>query len=474
MKPFLFLLFILFTPPVTADNMINAEPDLQALLEKLEASRQQRDIPAIGLTIVDGDGIIWTGALGIADRNSQTSANADTYFRIGSITKTFTAMAIHRLVEDGLLELDDSLASVAPKLTIHNPWHATHPVRIRHLLEHTAGLTDLTAEEFNNQKPRTLTAALAVAPDARQVHWPPGLYHSYTNAGAGLLSYVIEKQSGMKYEDYVEQHLFKSLGMDSATYFQNAAVKETLATGYNTDGYKTIPYWHMLFRAFGAINLNVADMAPPLRMLLNAGKYNGKSVLTPESVTTMETPSSTLAAKQGLKFGYGAGLYQYTRKGYRFYGHGGDADGYLSRFGYNRESGMGYYVVINVFRGDDLRHIRQLVEDYILRDLPTATKPAAKLAQSIIDNYSGNYDSITWRFDWGATQAGKRKLKIIHADGALFYQAKDGRRKQLVPVTDNTFRFAKESIATVAFVKDEAGHRYLEVDGTSYTKSADQ
>jgi len=209
------------------------KPELTQLRKDIEAKRQKLDIPAIGLTLVDKDNIIWTGAFGVADRESAKPATADTVFRIGSITKSFTALATLILVNDGKLRLDEKLKDIAPELPVKNKWQSTHPILISHLLEHTAGLTDLTSNEFNFNEPLTLKQAFKRGPE-RVAQWAPGTHHSYTNVDAGILAYVIEKRSGKTYEAFVEQRIFKPLNMTSASFFDDEKTMQQLATGYNT------------------------------------------------------------------------------------------------------------------------------------------------------------------------------------------------------------------------------------------------
>jgi hypothetical protein len=200
--------------------------------------------------------------------------------------------------------------------------------------------------------------------------------------------------------------------------------------------------------------------------LLNRGRHRGHQVLPAESVERMETPRTSLAARSGLTFGYGLGVTQSYRRGVLFHGHGGDGDGYLAHFGYSRESGLGYFVVINAFNHDALRAMRAEVERAIVRTLPPRNAvPAVRVPIDTLRRYVGDYELAAWRFPWTTPeQAHDAGLRVLMIDGVLHTQASDGTRTALIPVTERHFRREDEPAATYAFVEDEDGELYFEED----------
>jgi len=437
------------------------------LLSQAKEIRRKFDIPALALLIVDKNGIVVQGTLGLADKKSRRAATEETLFRIGSITKSFTAFAALLLEEEGKLSLNAKYRDIASEFEIRNRWQDTHPIRIAHLLEHTAGLPGLTREEFDFNQPLSLEEALEFRQKSRRAEWPPGKHHSYTNAGAGYVAYVIEQTSGQPYEEFVAERIFKPLNMNSAGFFPDEKTEKRLATGYDSDGETVIPYWHMLFRAFGAINLKPGDMEPFLRMLLNYGEYDGRRLIDPRRIMRMERPATTLAARDGLTYGYGLGNYTWLRNGHLFHGHGGDGDGYLARYGYNREADMAYFVVINVFRHRDITALRHLLEDHIIQSLNAAEKPpTAHLTPRQRLRLTGRYRQVTRRFRF----AGEDHIQIDNDENILYLKKDKGERRRLIPVNRNHFRFKEESMATMAFVTDEAGDLFLQGDFGNYKK----
>ena len=460
-SPLLLILLLVFA------RGVGAAEELDRLRADLERLRVEMDVPALALTLVDRDGTLWTGAMGIADRASGRPADSATMFRIGSITKLFTALALLVADADGNLDIDRPLREIVPNPPVVNPWEGTHPLRVVHLLEHTAGLPDLSREEFDAPAPMPLRQALAWKAADRRTLWPPGLHCSYTNAGAGLAALALETATGQDYEDFVRRRIFAPLGMRSAGFTPSPETLAALATGYDSNGTTVIPYWHMLYRAFGAINVRPADMAAPIQLLLNRGEFHGVRLLPASAVDRMERPGTTLAARAGLTYGYGLGNYTWLRRGVLFHGHGGDGDGYVSRLGYSTERGIGYFLVINVFRNRDLSRLQQRIEDYIAGDGDVSEPPVHVLDRAALEAIAGDYQAVTRRFP-GGPQAGDRPLRI-ELDADRLEVLRGNERRRLVPVSDTLFRYEGETIATSAIVPYE-GHLYFQDDGGSYVR----
>jgi Beta-lactamase len=254
--------------------------------------------------------------------------------------------------------------------------------------------------------------------------------------------------------------------MVSSGFFLDQWTEARLATGYAADATTPLPYWHMLMRPFGGINSTPRDMASFVRLLLNDGFTEDQRLVYLQSIARMEVPRTSLAARSGLLYGYGLGNNQKFRKGVLFNGHGGDADGYLSQVGYNRDTGMGYFVAINAFRHRALSEMRREIETWIIRDLDVPRPPpAAKLSEEALQRYVGDYDLAAWRFAWTTReQVGKQAMRVTLANGILYSRIGRHRKEELVPVNAQQFRRRGEPTATCAFVEDTDGTLYFEED----------
>jgi CubicO group peptidase (beta-lactamase class C family) len=443
---------------------------LSQLRSDLYRLKDEYDVPAMAVIIVNPDKVLMMDISGLADRETGKAASQQTIFRIGSITKMFTSLAMLILQEDGLLDLDMNVYDITPAIPLRNEWRETHPVKISHLLEHTAGLPDLSKAEFDHNTALVLEQALQWKAADRRTYWPPGLHHSYTNVGAGLAAYIIEKVSKHTFESFMKLRIFTPLGMSSATLVHDEHTLSQLATGYDTDSHSVIPYWHTFYRAFGAINIRPIDMVPFLQLLMNKGMHGEQRLLTEESIMRMERPSSSLAAKSGLQFGYGLGNYTSLRNGLLFHGHGGDADGYLSRLGYNRDTNLGYFVVINTFQNKALSAIRHKIEDFISRNQNTVEATPYTVSEESLRLYSGVYQGVTQRFI--KPGADKDALIVSVNDGKLLVKYRNST-EQLFPVNDGHFRYIDENIATSAFIIDDNNRVFFQNDDGNFQRISD-
>ena len=473
----IFCLAILFGA-VSAPVQAGADPELDELLTYIDGVRVGAQVPAVGLTIVSRYETLWSGALGLADIDTSRPATADTPFRIGSVTEAFTALAVLILQEQGLLDLDDRVREIAPTASFTNRWNTTHPLRVAHLLEHSAGFYDLTLEEYeySDPTPATLGEGLAFDPGSRIARWKPGVHPSYSRSGAGLAGYIIEHLSQQAFEEFIQQRLFNPLKMRTASLSYDRSTRQRLAVGYDSDGRTVIPYRHTIMRPAEAINASPQDMVGFLKMLLNGGTFNGQWIVSSRAIERMQTPSTTLAAGSGLLFGHGLGSRTYLHNGIVFHGLGGDGDGYLARYGYLPEQGIAYFLAINAAKDAAMKRIQGLIEDYLTRDL-TSLAPVAETVMSPepADAVIGEYEAVTTRFPWmGSRYKSLDRMHIALQDETLYTTRTGGEPRVLIPVSDGHFRRAENPVATVAIVPDDEGRLIFQGQMGNYRKVTDQ
>ena len=129
-------------------TVITGQINLEELEAKLQLILDETNTPGMIGSMVVGNEVIWIGSLGLADRESQRSVTEETLFRIGSITKTFTSLAALKLVDQGKIDLNIELNHLLPGIGLVNPWQDTDPIRLHHVLEHTAGFDDIHLREY--------------------------------------------------------------------------------------------------------------------------------------------------------------------------------------------------------------------------------------------------------------------------------------------------------------------------------------
>jgi CubicO group peptidase (beta-lactamase class C family) len=183
-----------------------------SLAAKFDAITKNSRIDAVSYALVEGDRVVTEGGIGQMSLSDNTAVTANSIMRIGSITKTFTALALMKLVEQNEVKLNQPIKLLLPSIPLINSYQNL-PFTLAMMLEHTAGLTDLIGKEFNYSTALPLQHALKVAAAARVVKWPPGYYKSDTNVGAGYVSAAIEKITKQNHDPWFNQTVFHELGM---------------------------------------------------------------------------------------------------------------------------------------------------------------------------------------------------------------------------------------------------------------------
>jgi CubicO group peptidase (beta-lactamase class C family) len=429
------------------------------LRQQLEKILKDSHTPGVSVAIVRKDGPEWTAGVGTADVASNRPATADTLFRIGSTSKAFASLSILKLVREGKLSLDDPVAKLAPDVAFENRWEATDPVRVVHLLEHTTGWDDIHLKEYaRDARGMDLRAALEFGRASRVSRWPPGTRMSYCNSGPAVAAYIVEKVTGQRFEDYVQQNLFGPIGMKTATYFEPPA--GTATTLYHGDGKTPYPYWNIIYRPAGSINASASDMAPYVQFYLNRGTVNGAVVTPAADIDRMESPQTTWGAKERLKSGYGLSNYWSFQDGFVYHGHSGGVDGGLTEMAYMPEYGVGYFFSINSGNGDAFGKIGKAIRNYITLKLQRPVVPAAAPLPGDAADYAGWYEPSAARPE--LTHFLMRVLglsRVQFRDGKMTIRSINGTQT-FVPVTGRLFRYVDkndppEPVATVVLLSNK-------------------
>lgn len=358
-------------------SIVNTLAELEQAIQRTMA---HHDIPAASVLLMNGPQVLWRSTFGLANKAQKRTATDDTLFRIGSITKMFAAIAALQLQREGKISLTDKLADLAPDFVFNNPWEATHPLRLRHLLEHTSGWNDLHFSEYahNQSDPVSIAENLALYPATRTSRWAPGTRYAYSNKGATAIAAVVEAVTGMPFETYVEQHVFAPLGMDTAGYFFSEDYQFRGITPY--EGHEPKAYLHIMDRAAGSVNASINDMQALLTLYLTRGASAPRVLLAAE-LDDMESAKTSLAAQSGIVGGYGLANYQSVFNGHVFRGHGGSINNALADLQYSPELGVGYVLMVSAAnRGfNELQH---LLQSYVTRGADVPKRDTAAVAPS--------------------------------------------------------------------------------------------
>jgi CubicO group peptidase (beta-lactamase class C family) len=446
-------------------------PQLQAAIEKV---LKETRTPGAAIAIVSSNQTEWVAGIGKADVATGQLVTTNTLFRLGSISKTFVAIAALQLQEEGKLKLSDTVKQWVPDVAFVNPWEATHPLRLVHLLEQTSGFDDMHLREFalNDRTPVSLKDALADDVSCRVCRWPPGTRMSYCNAAPAVLAAVVEKASGERFETYMQEHIFKPLHMDSAGYSYTPAVEQRLARLYHPDGVTPYPYWHFALRPSAAVNASATDLASYLRFYLQRGSLDDTQVLQTASIERMETTETMPSAGLGRMCNYGLCNYPIPEGPFVFRGHGGAVMGGLTKMAYLPEQGRGYAVMLNSGRLDAIYRIAELLRRYMTNDLVApALPPAVPVQSGLRQHYQGYYQFISPTAQWPYGFERLMRVKKLTFDaGGLSTSSYGLMRDRWVPMSDRLFRHKNESIAMVALLPDADGETSIQCGFDTFKK----
>lgn len=317
--------------PLTAEELAK---DLDAKLTRM-AEKDQFS----GAVLIAKDGKpVFQKAYGFADRETKTPNTLDTRFRLGSMPKMFTSVAIAQLVQAGKFKYTDTLAQVLPD---YPNKEVAQKITVHQLLTHTSGLGDIFTPEFDKIKDQLHDLKDYLPLFVNQpLRFEPGKDWSYSNAGFIVLGLIIEKQSGQSYYDYVQQHIYNVAGMKSTGAFPKTDKVPNLAVGYTAMGspdgilrpnWDTLPYRGM---SAGGSDSTVGDM------LRFANALRDHKLLNAELAQTIMT-GKVDTPRPGAKYSYG---FEDSREGsHHVWGHSGGAPGMNGDLGIYED---GYTVVV--------------------------------------------------------------------------------------------------------------------------------
>jgi CubicO group peptidase (beta-lactamase class C family) len=347
-----------------------APENIEQLKQAITQIITDKNVPAVGIAMIDPNGPVWVGSLGLANLENEVKADENSLFRIGSTSKMFVSLSILKLVEQQKLSLQDKIIDLIPEIEFENQWRETDPIRVVHLLEHTTGWDDIHLAEYahNDPTPVSLRQGLDYHPDSRVSRWKPGSRMSYCNSGPPVAAFIVEKMTGKSFEDYVQENFFDPMGMETATYFLSDDVANKGVTLYDLFN-KPQEYWHIIMRPSGSINASPVDMSKFLQFYIDRGNVGEEQLISQESLERMEVAKSTNAAKIGQQYGYGLSNYSSSHKSWIYREHNGGVNGGLTEMAYLPSENLGHVIMTNSGNAAAFGEISDLIRDYETRHL---------------------------------------------------------------------------------------------------------
>lgn len=368
----------------------------QAKLDQLIDRLAEKNKGMGSLTLVQDGHVLYSRAAGYCyiDASEKKPATPATKYRIGSITKTYTAVMILQLVEEGKLKLTDTLDRFFPQIP------NAAKITLEHILHHRSGICNMEADGSWGRQPRTKEEVIARIA-AGQPDFEPGTQVRYSNSGYNLLGQIVEQVGGKPYAAALQERIAARLGLANTYALSTGttdATKDEAVSYIYLNGWRESPETDMSIPGgAGSILATPADMAKFIE-----GLFAGKLI-----------NAASLKRMMTIRDGEGMGLVTFTFAGKTFYGHTGGGSSSGAWLAYNPEEKLALAYATNMKVYPVATLVAGIVDIYYHRPFEIPTLEALKLSPEILDRYVGTYV---------ASDAPSAKARITRNGTTLLFQ----------------------------------------------------
>lgn len=411
-------LFVLSTVISFAQNIEPRFKRIDSLLTYL----QEKDKFMGGLTIREGENIVFSNTYGAIDTDLKLNANPNTKYKIGSITKTFTAIMIMQLMEEKKLRPETKLTKFFPKIP------SAELISIEDLLHHRSGIKDYVNQDSITAKDLAkgdLKKTIIKKIENYELDFVPNSQALYSNSNYFLLGLIIEKLTNESYAENLQKRIVSKIGLKN-TYLPvenaNASKNESLSFHYNGTKWEAIEEWPIdIAFAAGGIISTTDDLTYLIQSL-----FEGKLINL-----------SSLEEMKKIKDGYGKGLVQFPFGERKFYGHNGKIENFISMLGYYPKDKLSVSLIVNGNNYNSNDIMIGILSIYY--KIPYPFPVFVTLDEASIKAFMGTYTTAEMPL----------KLTISQKDGNLFAQATGQSAFPLTPKNENTFVFPAAGIEII-------------------------
>ncbi len=263
---------------------------------------KKQKVPGLSIVLVDDQQVVWAQGFGYADEANEVPATPETIYRVGSISKLFTATAVMQLVEQGRIDIDKPLQTYLPEFSIRTRFPNSNPITLRSLMTHHSGLPANFHKGMWTKAPEPFAVVVNRIRD-EYAAFPPDFIFSYSNVGATLLGQVIEKTTGRDFASYLDDSLLLPLGMIHSGFSSRLNRGPLSARGYRSG--KETEESALRDVPAGGLNSTVLDLGRFMQMIFAQGRFNERKILTPQTVREMLRPQN---ARVPLDLNFRVGL----------------------------------------------------------------------------------------------------------------------------------------------------------------------
>ncbi len=428
------------------------------LLDTLSKFVKQNGYPGAMISIVKSDTTVFVGGIGYADRVSKTPVSKTQLFRQGSISKSFTALALVKLLSEKGISLDTPIEKIDSSIPFKNKWSANAPITVANILEHSTGFDDFhTHAMYATEASQPLMHEYVEAhKNSLYARWKPNTRHAYSNSAYVVAGHLIEVLSNQAYSEYIKLNILDPLGMKaSGFYFKKPDLP--FVQGYD-EQLKPAPYVSIKGGPAGDFCSNAEEMAIFLQFMLNQDGYLiDSTIFTKATFNRIENAQTTLAARNGLSVGYGLGNFGVYQKGFVFHGHNGGIEGFSSRYIYSKEADLGIAVAVN--RLKDPTPIVELILDILIKESMNKPRKTAGIPKELIKEFSGFYVFRNPRQQLKAFLSGfAQNFKLeFKEDKGYIKDIFGGIRDSITYAGNNLFYRNIQDVPTVVLMKTAEG-----------------
>jgi CubicO group peptidase (beta-lactamase class C family) len=344
-----------FQPNNNYTESISIQPAIQIDQKKLESvldeffnkHMEQYHIPGLVFLLVKDGEIFFTKGYGYADVQNQKLMKPDeTVLRVGSVSKLFTATAVMKLVEHGVLDLHTDVNQYLKHFKLEENY--LKPVTMANLLTHSAGFRGRVINSVTRKESERLPLGEFLAHNMPLRSMPPGSVISYSNQGNQLAGYLVEEITGIPFEKYVEDSILIPLGMKHSSFIKPDNLLPYLVKGYSfSDGiFMEVPteYSRSLTTPSGSLIATADDIGHFMIAQLQSGTYQDKHILNENTCREMQKQQFANGKRlPGMSYGF----YEYQAFGQRAILHDGDVTGFASRLFLIPDQNIGFFVCNN-------------------------------------------------------------------------------------------------------------------------------
>ncbi|KGO94051.1 serine hydrolase domain-containing protein [Flavobacterium subsaxonicum] len=407
-KAFLSLLTFILTLPLMAQHEGAKFEKIDSLLTYLSVNNKFMG----SLSIREKDKVVFEKAYGFADLQNKVAATPETKYKIGSITKMFTAAIVFQLIEEKKLALDTKLSEFFPKIK------NADKITIADMMDHHSGIYNYTSDSVFMSDPVKLRTRKDMT-DLIYKHEPafePRTTAAYSNSNYLLLGYIIQDITKKTYKENVTTRIINKIGLKNTYYYGkiNPKKKEAYSYSFKDSQWALREEWHeTIAGAAGGLQSTPTDLTKFATAL-----FNGK-IIKPESLAEMNK----------MDLGYGRGLFNFSFAERKFVGHNGDIEGFSSVVGYYAKDNMAFSLILNGENYNFNDMVLGILSCYYKLPYRFPNFSMAAVPDSVLKSYEGVYATPTLPF----------KIDVKVVDGKLRIHADEQGTFYVTAISNTTF-----------------------------------